>query len=148
MRRQEVKTTARMLHHETRCNYTTDLPIKAQNLLEGEVLGSRQTWHGNNVHQWSVLKTWLSKHSLGVNICTLTVAWVGSLEDKTKLFVKVEHSIAHKQCLLLLLIKSKKEEQTDVHNIKMVVFWKGRISGEKALYAYYSDGSLACVHAI
>lgn len=30
----------------------------------------------------------------------------------------------------------------------MVIFWKGRINGEKALYAYYSDGSLAGVHAI
>lgn len=52
--------------------------------------------------------------------------------------------------LLLLLIKYKIGEQTEgVHNIKMVVFWKGKINAKKkALHAYYSHGCLACVHAI
>jgi len=36
--------------------------------------------------------------------------------------------------MLLLLIKCKMGEQTEgVHNIKMVVFWKGKINAKKKL---------------
>lgn len=84
---------------------------------------------------------------------------MGPLEDKIKLFVKVEHSIAHKQCLLLLVIKSKRESKLKLSIIlKWLYFEKEELMVKKLytlitvmvpwlvsmLYKHLSSPSVVC----